>query len=64
MSSGSACSSNVATTSHVLEALGLDDERVNSSVRIGVGHYNTDEEISEATLDITSVLKALGSNNA
>ena len=64
MSSGSACSSNVATTSHVLEALGFDDERVNSSVRIGVGHYNTDEEISEATLDITSVLKALGSNNA
>ncbi len=64
MSSGSACSSNVATTSHVLEALGFDDERVNSSVRIGVGHNNTDEEISEATLDITSVLKALSSNNA
>ena len=64
MSSGSACSSNVAITSHVLEALGLDDERVNSSVRIGVGHYNTDEEISEATLDIASVLKVLHLNNA
>lgn len=64
MSSGSACSSNVATPSHVLEALRLEDDRINSSIRIGIGHHNTETEISEAIMDITSALKSFDSNNA
>lgn len=60
MSSGSACSSDTAIKSHVLEAIGLTDYKIKSSVRIGVGHHNTEEDIEEAIQDITIVLKALG----
>ncbi|HVZ11688.1 MAG TPA: cysteine desulfurase family protein [Patescibacteria group bacterium] len=60
MSSGSACSSDTAVKSHVLLALGLDDHKISSSVRIGVGHDNTKEDIEESIADIVSVLKILG----
>ena len=63
ISSGSACSSNSATISHVLEALGLEDDRVKSSVRIGIGYHNTEEEIAQSITDIVSALKIFGSNN-
>lgn len=60
MSSGSACSSDTAVKSHVLEAIGLEDTKIKSSIRIGVGHHNTDDDMDDAINDIASVLKALG----
>lgn len=60
MSSGSACSSDTAVKSHVLEAIRLEDAKIKSSIRIGVGHHNTDEDINDAIKDIVSALKALG----
>jgi cysteine desulfurase len=44
LSTGSACSSGTEEPSHVLLALGMSEERAYSSVRVGVGRGNTEEE--------------------
>jgi cysteine desulfurase len=49
VSSGSACSSAKPETSHVLRALGCDQARARSSIRIGLGRFTTAEEIEIAT---------------
>jgi cysteine desulfurase len=45
ISTGSACSSATVEPSHVLIALGLSEERIRSAIRIGIGRFNTAEEI-------------------
>ncbi len=45
VSSGAACSSALAKPSHVLEAMGVSDELAESTLRFGVGRFNTEEEI-------------------
>ncbi len=47
LSSGSACSSQQSGPSHVLRALGLSEEDVRSSLRIGLGRGNTSEEVQQ-----------------
>ncbi len=47
VSSGSACSSAVLEPSPVLLAHGLSPEQANSSIRIGIGRFTTDEEIQQ-----------------
>ncbi|MBT4735417.1 MAG: cysteine desulfurase [Candidatus Marinimicrobia bacterium] len=46
---GSACTSETLQPSHVLRAIGLSDEDANSSIRISLGRFTTDEEISIAS---------------
>lgn len=47
VSSGSACSSALAQPSHVLKAMGLNDEDSFSSIRFSLGKYTSEDEINE-----------------
>ena len=45
ISAGSACTTQTVKPSHVLLALGLSEEDAHSSIRIGMGRFNTTEEV-------------------
>jgi cysteine desulfurase len=47
-SSGSACRSSAPGASHVMKAIGRDDELGRSSIRFGLGRWTTEEEIDYA----------------
>jgi cysteine desulfurase len=46
-STGSACSAGVAQPSHVLLAMGADDDRARSSLRFTLGHTSTTDDIDQ-----------------
>jgi len=48
LSSGSACTSATLEPSHVLRAIGLDDEAAHGSIRFGLGRFNTEADIDYA----------------
>lgn len=54
-SSGSACSSGLPQPSHVLLAMGLNEDIANSAVRITLGKENTKEEI-DYTISILKII--------
>jgi cysteine desulfurase len=58
VSSGSACTSATLEPSYVLKALGLGDDVAHSSIRFGLGRFNTREEVDYvADKMIDTVLK-------
>jgi cysteine desulfurase len=59
LSTGSACSSATAETSHVLRALGLSEELARSSVRFGLGRFNTEEEIDYVAGRLVELVRKL-----
>lgn len=59
LSTGSACTSAEPEPSHVLQAIGLSEMEARGSIRIGIGRFNTDEEIREAIDRMAVVAKEL-----
>ncbi|MGD0368538.1 MAG: IscS subfamily cysteine desulfurase [Acidobacteriaceae bacterium] len=62
LSSGSACTSAKIEPSHVLRALGLGEEAAHSSIRFGLGRFNTEEEVdylAERLIDVVHKLREL-----
>ena len=57
ISSGSACSSSNPNSSHVLKSIGLDKNYINSTIRIGIGKFNSDEHIEIAIKSITKAIE-------
>ena len=64
LSAGSACSSARPEPSHVLKALGLPDDAVKASIRIGLGRTNTLPEVDAAADRIIAEVKALRAGRA
>lgn len=58
-SSGSACTSSSLEPSYVLRALGVDVELAHTSIRFGVGRFNTEEEIDHSIKLIVEKVKGL-----
>jgi cysteine desulfurase len=48
LSSGSACTSATLEPSHVLRAIGLEDEAAHSSIRFGLGRFTTEPDVDYA----------------
>ena len=59
ISAGSACTTNNVEASHVLLALGHGEELAHSSIRIGLGRFNTEEEVRRSTEIISSAVRSL-----
>jgi cysteine desulfurase len=58
-STGSACMSHSLETSHVLKALGLTPLQSNSSLRISISKYTTEEEVDYFLRKIQDIVKKL-----
>lgn len=59
VSSGSACTSADPTPSHVLTAMGRNDQLTRASLRFGIGRFNTAEEIDFAVEVVATSIKRL-----
>ncbi|MCM3630150.1 cysteine desulfurase [Paenibacillus glycanilyticus] len=61
-SSGSACTSGSLERSHVLKAMNLSEERLNSAVRFSFGLGNTVEELEDAARTIATIVERIRTN--
>jgi cysteine desulfurase len=62
VSAGAACASEHDEPSHVLAAMGAGPERAQSSIRFGLGRFNTEEDVDyviEKTIAVVSRLRSI-----
>ncbi|HSR57847.1 MAG TPA: aminotransferase class V-fold PLP-dependent enzyme, partial [Candidatus Binataceae bacterium] len=59
VSSGSACTSATLEPSYVIRSLGVDEELAHSSIRFGLGRFNTEEEVDYVAGRVTKEVKRL-----
>ncbi len=59
VSSGSACTSATLEPSYVLKALGVGDDLAHTSIRFGIGRFNTQEELEYTAKRMIEVVRKL-----
>ena len=60
LSTGSACTTAVVEPSHVIKALGFGQDRAHGSLRFGLGRFNTNQDVLDATRHVSrSVIETL-----
>jgi cysteine desulfurase len=64
VSSGSACTSAEPEPSHVLRAMGLDEDLARASLRFGLGRFTTAEEVDFAVESVARSVEQLRSLSA
>ncbi len=66
VSTGAACAAGAVDPSHVLRAMGLPAERVQSSIRLSLGRFTTEAEVERAATAISEALarqRSMGSRS-
>ncbi len=64
LSSGSACTTAKIEPSHVLRAIGVSDDLAHSSIRFGIGRFNTDAEVDYVADRLVETVTRLRELNA
>lgn len=59
ISSGSACTSSTLEPSYVIRALGVGSDLAHSSIRFGLGRFNTEEEVDYVIKRVVEVISKL-----
>ncbi|HET7439834.1 MAG TPA: IscS subfamily cysteine desulfurase [Terriglobales bacterium] len=59
VSSGAACTSAAVEPSYVLKAIGLSDERAQSSIRFGLGRFNSETEVDYVANRVVDTVQRL-----
>ncbi len=59
VSSGSACTSATLEPSYVLKALGVGEDLAHTSIRFGLGRFNTEEEVDYVVSRVVETVRRL-----